>query len=237
MAGHHTADLCNCNLHTSCAQCFAKFVHIPDFCVLTQLCPATILLPEQASSGCWTVRLQHTACTACNCQCTDDGSLSALTQEAVASLVPLPLDQCVFVLVNLYVSIWAFHIPTPCLLQHRPRPEGLVTARPSNFATRPGYFGCYCSMTESRLCTTASAYLCCVSQTEVCHNGRTTSRRTATPWSRRQVKTSAQTTACRQHRLKCEAWLGQISALCNSGRKASQRPGHDICDFHVQSPG
>jgi len=52
--------------------------------------------------------------------------MSALTQEEVASLVPLLLDQCVFVLVNLCASIWAFHIPTPCLLPHRTRP-----ARPS----------------------------------------------------------------------------------------------------------
>ena len=103
--------------------------------------------------------------------------------------MPLLLDQCVFVLVNLCASTWAFHIPTPCLLQHRTRPEGLVTADPSNFATRPGYFRCYCSVNESRLCSTATAYLCCMSQTEMCHNGRTTSRRTATPWSPRQVKT------------------------------------------------
>lgn len=122
--------------------------------------------------------------------------MSALTQEEVASSVPLLLDQCVFVLVNLCASTWAFHIPTPCLLQHRTRPGGLVTANPSNFVTRPGYFGCYCPLNESRLCTTATACLCRVSQTEVCHNGRTTSRRTATPWSQRQVKTSAQTTAC-----------------------------------------
>ncbi len=159
--------------------------------------------------------------------------MSALTQEEVASLVPLLLDQCVFVLVNLCASTWAFHIPTPCLLQHRTRPEGLVTADPSNFVTRPGYFGCYCSMNESRLCTTATAYLCCVSQTEVCHNGRTTSRRTATPWLQRQVKTSAQTTACRQHRFlnKCESWQEQNGALCNSECDASQSPGHDICNF------
>ena len=159
--------------------------------------------------------------------------MSALTQEEVVSLVPLILDQCVFVLVNLCALTWVFHIPTPCLLQHRTRPEGLVTANPSNSVTRPGYFGCYCSLNESRVCTPATACLCCVSQTDVRHNGRTASRRTATAWLQRQVKTAAQTSACRQHRFfnKCDSWLGQNGALCNSECNASQSLGHHICIF------
>ncbi len=180
--------------------------------------------------------LQNTTCTAFNVSGLMWREMSALTQEEVASSVPLLLDQCVFVLVNLCASTWAFHIPTPCLLQHRTRPGGLVTANPSNFVTRPGYFGCYCSLNESRLCTTATACLCRVSQTEVCHSGRTTSCRTATPWSQRQVKTSAQTTAC-SFLTNANCGWGRMVHCATQNAMPRKARGTTLATFNVQWPG
>ena len=110
---------------------------------------------------------------------------------------------------------------------------------PSNFVTRPGYFGCYCSLKVSRVCTTATAYLCRVSQTKVCHNGRTTSRRTATPLSQRQVKTSAQTTAAESTGVVTNANHGWGRTVHCATHNAMPRKARDttfaICN--VQSPG